>query len=62
VGENIRNCPEVPARTFAALSSLGNPIKTRMVSQGASQLNISLVVAAADLARAVESLHREFFS
>ena len=62
VGENIRNCPEVPARTFAALSSLSNPIKTRMVSQGASQLNISLVVAAADLVRAVESLHREFFA
>jgi aspartate kinase len=67
VGENIRNCPEVPARTFAALCSLNTPllrtpIKTRMVSQGASQLNISLVVAAADLAGAVESLHREFFS
>ncbi len=57
VGENIRGCPEVSARAFAAL---GN-IKTRMVSQGASQLNISMVVAARDLARAVESLHREFF-
>jgi aspartokinase len=32
-----------------------------MVSQGASQLNISLVVAAADVVQAVESLHREFF-
>ncbi len=57
VGENIRGCPEVPARAFAAL---GN-VKTRMVSQGASQLNISMVVAARDLTRAVESLHREFF-
>jgi aspartate kinase len=58
VGENIRNCPAVAARIFAALSA----IKTRMVSQGASQLNISLVVAAADLVPAVESLHREFFA
>ena len=33
-----------------------------MISQGASRLNISLVVAAADLDRAVESLHREFFT
>jgi aspartate kinase len=33
-----------------------------MLSKGASQLNLSLVVSAADLARAVESLHREFFS
>jgi aspartate kinase len=58
VGENIRGCPQVSARVFTALGS----IKTRMVSQGASQLNISLVVAAADLAPAVESLHREFFA
>ncbi len=62
VGENIRGCPQVPARVFRALgeSALGG-IKTRMVSQGASQLNISLVVAAPDLVRAVESLHNEFF-
>jgi aspartokinase len=32
-----------------------------MISQGASALNISVVLAAADLRRAVESLHREFF-
>jgi aspartokinase len=32
-----------------------------MVSQGASQLNLSMVVAAPDLRRAVESLHQEFF-
>jgi aspartate kinase len=57
VGDNIRHCPQVAARVFTAL----NGIKTRMVSQGASQLNISLVVSAADLTRAVESLHREFF-
>ena len=57
VGENIRHCPEVGARAFASL----NGIKTRMVSQGASQLNLSLVVAEADLAKAIESLHREFF-
>ncbi len=57
VGENIRGCPQVSARVFSALGGT----KTRMVSQGASQLNISLVVAAADLVRAVESLHSEFF-
>jgi aspartate kinase len=33
-----------------------------MISQGASLLNISLVVAAEDLTSAVESLHREFFT
>ena len=58
VGDNIRTVPGVAARAFTALKE----IKIRMISEGASQLNISLVVAAVDLARAVESLHREFFS
>jgi aspartate kinase len=57
VGENLRRSPDAAARAFTALDG----IKPRMVSEGASQLNISLVVAAADLRRAVESLHREFF-
>jgi aspartate kinase len=47
----------VAARAFSALDG----IQPRMVSQGASQLNLSVVVAAADLHRAVESLHQEFF-
>ena len=58
VGENIRHTPGVAARAFAALKD----INVRMISQGASLLNISLVVAAADLRSAVESLHREFFA
>jgi aspartate kinase len=57
VGENIRRTPDVAARIFCALRD----IDVRMVSQGASRLNISLVVASADVQRAVESLHREFF-
>jgi aspartate kinase len=57
VGENIRRCDNVSARAFAALDG----IRPRMLSQGASQLNLSMVVAAPDLQRAVESLHREFF-
>ena len=58
VGEKIGESGTVIARAFAALKD----IKVRMVSQGASQLNLSLVVDAADLTRAVESLHREFFT
>ena len=57
VGENIRSSPEIAARMFQALGA----IKTRMVSQGASLLNLGMVVSAADLIPAVESLHREFF-
>jgi len=58
VGENIRRCSNVSARAFTAL----NGVRPSMVSQGASQLNLSIVVAAEDLQRAVESLHREFFT
>jgi aspartate kinase len=57
VGDNLRRSTDAAARAFAALDG----IKPHMVSQGASQLNLSLVVDAADLSRAVESLHREFF-
>jgi hypothetical protein len=32
-----------------------------MISQGASLLNLSFVVAMSDLKRAVEALHSEFF-
>ena len=57
VGENIRKIAGTTSRVFAALKD----INVRMISQGASLLNISLVVAASDLHGAVESLHREFF-
>ena len=43
VGENIRQTPGVAARVFNALEG----INVRMISQGASLLNIGLVVAAA---------------
>jgi aspartate kinase len=58
VGENIRYTPGVAARVFGAL----NGMNIRMISQGASLLNLSLVVAEADLAGAVRNLHREFFT
>ena len=58
VGENIRHTPGVAARVFNALDGLN----IRMLSQGASLLNIGFVVASADLKAAVEALHREFFT
>jgi aspartate kinase len=57
VGDDIRRTPGVAARVFGALKD----INVRMISQGASLRNISLVVSGADLHRAIESLHREFF-
>jgi aspartate kinase len=58
VGDNIRYTPGVAARVFQSLDS----VNVRMISQGASLLNLSFVVAGSDLGRAVEALHREFFS
>lgn len=57
VGDHIRTSPGVAGRVFGAVRETN----VRMISQGASLLNISFVIAAADLRRAVESLHREFF-
>jgi len=58
VGDNIRYTPGVALRVFGALDS----INIRMISQGASLLNLSFVVAEADVYRTVAALHREFFS
>ena len=58
VGDNIRYTPGVARRVFAALED----VNVRMISQGASLLNLSFVAAEADLVRAVERLHREFFA
>ncbi len=58
VGDNIRHTPGIAARVFTAMDG----INIRMISQGASLLNISFVVDAADLKRSVESLHAEMFN
>ncbi len=58
VGENIRFTPGVARRVFNSLDG----VNIRMISQGASLLNISFVVAEADLARTVDALHGEFFA
>jgi aspartate kinase len=58
VGENIRHTPGVAARVFKALKE----INVRMISQGASLLNLSFVVAMEDVRPAMQALHDEFFS
>ncbi len=58
VGDNLRYTPGVAARVFGALQD----VNVRMISQGASRLNLGFVVAAQDLPRAAASLHREFFA
>jgi aspartate kinase len=57
VGENIRHTPGVASRAFGSLGGAN----IRMISQGASLLNLSFVIADADLHQAVKALHEEFF-
>jgi aspartate kinase len=58
VGDNIRYTPGVARRMFNALEG----INIRMVSQGASLLNLGFVIAEDDLGATVTALHEEFFS
>jgi len=57
VGDNLRSTPKIAARVFSAVGD----INVRMISQGASRLNVSFVVAEAESRRAVQLLHKEFF-
>ena len=60
VGEAIRDTPGVASRVFAALARAG--VNVRMISQGASLLNLSIVVDDGQVIDAVRALHEEFFS
>jgi aspartate kinase len=57
VGENIRYTPGVASHVFKSLAG----VNIRMISQGASLLNLGIVVAEKDLRTAVAALHGEFF-
>ena len=58
VGEDIRGHSGVAARLFGAIKH----INVRMISQGASEINMSFMIDEDDLEDAVRSLHAEFFS
>ncbi|HKD45860.1 MAG TPA: lysine-sensitive aspartokinase 3 [Candidatus Angelobacter sp.] len=58
VGENIRNTPGIAARVFGSIGD----VTIRMISQGASEINISFVIDEADVPAVVTRLHETFFS
>ncbi|HKF24230.1 MAG TPA: lysine-sensitive aspartokinase 3 [Candidatus Angelobacter sp.] len=58
VGENIRNTPGIAAKVFSAIED----VNIRMISQGASEINISFVIDEADVPNVVARLHQVFFS
>ena len=58
VGSGMRGRPGVAAKVFKAVAEKG--VNVRMIAQGASELNISLVVKSKDAVEAVRALHDAF--
>ncbi len=58
VGENMAGIPGIAGRTFGALGRDG--VNIIAIAQGSSEYNISFVVEAKAMQRAVSTLHREF--
>jgi len=58
VGSGMRGRPGVAAKVFSAVAEKG--VNVRMIAQGASELNISLVVKREDAIKAVKALHDTF--
>ena len=59
VGEGMRHTPGIAGRLFSILGDMG--VNVHAIAQGSSELNISLVVAASEVARALRGLHTAFF-
>jgi aspartate kinase len=57
VGEDIRGQNGMAARVFSAISH----INVRMISQGASEINMSFMIDEEDADEAIRSLHAAFF-
>ena len=57
VGEDVKETPGIAARIFGALEG----INVQMISQGASRINMTFLVAEETMEEAVRLLHEEFF-
>lgn len=58
VGDNLKFTPGIAARIFNAISSTN----VNMISQGASEINLTFVIDESDSQRAVGALHDAFFT
>jgi len=58
VGENLRETPGIAARVFNELSD----VNIRMISQGASEINLTFVIEEDEVPKVVRKLHAAFFS
>lgn len=57
VGQNIRGQHGIAAQVFSAIRH----VNVHMISQGASEINMSFMIEEDDVEEAVRSLHRHFF-
>ncbi|ASU33439.1 bifunctional aspartate kinase/homoserine dehydrogenase I [Mucilaginibacter xinganensis] len=60
VGENMKQTPGVSGKLFHALGR--NGINVRAIAQGSSEYNISVIISAHDLAKALNAVHDGFFT
>jgi aspartate kinase len=58
VGEDIRGQSGIAGRMFSAIRH----INVRMISQGASEINMSFMIEESDVEEAIRTLHAEFFA
>jgi len=58
VGENLREIPGIAAHVFGELSD----VKIRMISQGASEINLTFVIDEDQVPSVVQRLHKAFFA
>ena len=58
VGEDIRGHNGIAGRVFSAVSH----VNLRMISQGASEINMSFMIEEEDVEEAIRSLHKAFFT
>ena len=58
VGENLREVPGIAAHVFGELSD----VKIRMISQGASEINLTFVIDEDQVPSVVQRLHKTFFA
>ncbi|HET6255508.1 MAG TPA: bifunctional aspartate kinase/homoserine dehydrogenase I [Puia sp.] len=59
VGDHMKSHPGISGKMFGAMGR--NGVNVRAIAQGSSERNISAVIAAADVKKAVNVLHEEFF-
>ena len=59
VGDHMKNHPGISGKMFGALGR--NGVNVRAIAQGSSERNISAVIFKADVKKAINVLHEEFF-